>query len=84
MTITLTEELRNILPPGTRRKPGFRIGDRVEVTEQKGIVTITPLEDTCTPSKAEWASIRQGEAALARGDSVSLSGFLTHTKTSSK
>lgn len=42
MTITLTKEIRRILPAATRRKTGFRAGDQVEVKENGGVVTIIP------------------------------------------
>ena len=78
MTITLTDEIRSILPPNVRRKAGFRAGDQVEIKASGGIVHIipkSPVAGTYKPTKAEWAAIRKGEA-IARGDSVSLTEFL--------
>jgi bifunctional DNA-binding transcriptional regulator/antitoxin component of YhaV-PrlF toxin-antitoxin module len=40
MTITLTNEIQRMLPPGVRRKAGFKAGDKVEVKAIGGIVTL--------------------------------------------
>jgi hypothetical protein len=41
------------------------------------VITITAARvRTYKPTKSELAAIRKGEAAIARGDSVSLSEFL--------
>jgi hypothetical protein len=40
-------------------------------------MTIAAMEPAdYKPTKSEWAAIRKGEAAIARGDSVSLTEFL--------
>ncbi|MFN7932027.1 MAG: hypothetical protein U0R19_01795 [Bryobacteraceae bacterium] len=39
MTITLTEEIRRLLPPRVRRTAGFKAGDEVEVKAIGGVVT---------------------------------------------
>ncbi|MBI4908310.1 MAG: AbrB/MazE/SpoVT family DNA-binding domain-containing protein [Acidobacteria bacterium] len=52
MTVTLTSEMRSILPVSLRRKAGFRVGDQVEVKETGGILHIIPLQpaaDEYTP-----------------------------------
>ena len=79
MIIALTSEIRSILPPSVRRKAGFRAGDQVEIKASGGIVHIIPKSQvvgTYKSTKAESAAIRKGEAAIARGDSVSLTEFL--------
>lgn len=79
MIITLTNEIRSILPSSVRRRAGFRAGDQVEIKASGGIVHIipkSPAARTYQPTKAEWGAIRKGEAAIASGDSVSLAEFL--------
>lgn len=39
MTITLTEEIRRLLPQRVRRTAGFKAGDEVEVKAIGGVVT---------------------------------------------
>ena len=39
MTITVTNEIQRMFPPGVRRKAGFKAGDQLEVKAIGGIVT---------------------------------------------
>jgi antitoxin component of MazEF toxin-antitoxin module len=65
-----------VVPPSVQRQAGIKPGDRLEFKITDRTITITPVERTYKPTKAEWAAIRKGEAAIARGDSVSLNEFL--------
>ncbi|MBI4907387.1 MAG: hypothetical protein HY820_27425 [Acidobacteria bacterium] len=73
MTITLTKEIRSILPVATRRKAGFRTGDQVEVKESGGIVHIIPkppaADDEYTPEQRKIidAQIAEGLDDLRKG-----------------
>ncbi len=73
MTITLTKEIRSILPPSVRRKAGFRAGDQVEVKESGGIVHIIPkpptADDEYTPEQRKTIDARldQAEADIKAG-----------------
>jgi bifunctional DNA-binding transcriptional regulator/antitoxin component of YhaV-PrlF toxin-antitoxin module len=73
MTITLTNEIRSILPPSVRRKAGFRAGDQVEVKASGGIVTIIPklppADDEYTPEQRKIidAQIAEGLADVKAG-----------------
>jgi bifunctional DNA-binding transcriptional regulator/antitoxin component of YhaV-PrlF toxin-antitoxin module len=76
MTVTLKERQPLIVPPSVQRKAGIKPGDRLEFTISAGKITITHVERTYKPTKAEWAAIRKGEAEIARGESVSLTELL--------
>ncbi len=73
MTITLTNEMRSILPPSVRRKVGFRAGDQVEIKASGGIVTIIPklppADDEYTPEQRKIidAQIAEGLDDLRKG-----------------
>ena len=66
MTITLTKEIRSILPPSVRRKAGFRAGDQVEIKDSGGIVTIIPklptADDEYTPEQRKIIDAQLDEA----------------------
>jgi AbrB family looped-hinge helix DNA binding protein len=76
MTVTLNEKQQLVVPPSIQRQAGIKPGDRLEFKTSARTITITPVERTYKPTKAEWAAIRKGEAAIASGDSVSLTEFL--------
>ncbi len=77
MTVTVDEKTRSIFPPSVRRKAGIKIGTELEVKVCGKNITFRAVEpSTYKPTKAELAAIREGEAAIARGDSVSLAEFL--------
>ena len=77
MTVTVKNETGLVVPPSVQRQAGIRPGDRLEFRVSSGTITITPAKPAAyKPTKSELAAIRQGEAAIARGDSVSLSDFL--------
>ncbi len=66
MTITLTKEIRSILPPSVRRKAGFRAGDQVEIKASGSIVTIIPkvptADDEYTPEQRRVIDARLAKA----------------------
>jgi bifunctional DNA-binding transcriptional regulator/antitoxin component of YhaV-PrlF toxin-antitoxin module len=77
MTITVKNQDRLVVPPSVQRKAGIKAGDRLEFRVSAGVITITSARArSYKPTKSELAAIHKGEAAIARGDSVSLSEFL--------
>jgi bifunctional DNA-binding transcriptional regulator/antitoxin component of YhaV-PrlF toxin-antitoxin module len=76
VTITVTDAAELVLPLRVRRLAGIKAGDRLQLSVSPRTITITAVEPTYKPSKAELAAIREGEAAIARGDSVSFAEFL--------
>jgi bifunctional DNA-binding transcriptional regulator/antitoxin component of YhaV-PrlF toxin-antitoxin module len=76
MTIVVKKKANLVVPASLQRQAGIKAGDRLEVTASPRTITITALEAAYKPNKAELAAIRKGEAALARGESVSLPEFL--------
>lgn len=76
-TLTLKKEEQLIVPATVQRRAGIKGGDRLEFRVSARSITITAVEPPADkPTKAEWAAIRRGEAAIARGDSVPLTEFL--------
>ncbi len=75
MTVTVKSKTPLIVPQAIQRLAGIKTGDRLEVRALARAITITAVEKTYSPSKTEWAAIRRGEAALGRGESVSLAEF---------
>jgi len=75
MTVTVKSKTPLVVPQAIQRLAGIKAGDRLEVRASARAITITAVEKTYKPSKAEWTAIRRGEAALARGESVSLAEF---------
>ena len=76
MTI-IVKENQLVVPSSVQRQAGIKAGDRLMFTVAPHIITITPAPPkTYKPSKAELAAIRKGEAAVARGEYISLSEFL--------
>ena len=77
MITTVREKSPLVVPPSVRRQAGIKTGDRLRfrVSSPRTII-ITASEPAYKPTKSEWAAIRQGEAAIARGESVSLTKFL--------
>ena len=77
MTVTLKNKIPLVVPPSVQRQAGLKNGDRLEFKVARHTITITAVEATTyQPTKAEWAAIRKGEAAIARNQHVSLTGFL--------
>ncbi len=77
------------MPPGIQRQAGIKNGDRLEFQASPRSITITVSDPSCKPTRAELAAIRKGEAAIASGESVSLTDFLNgvdnhHRKTGAK
>jgi len=77
MTVTVKNNMGLVVPPSVQRKAGIQLGDRLQFRASSGAITITPTRPpTYNPTKAELTAIRKGEAAIARGESVSLTDFL--------
>ena len=76
MTVTVKNKTGLVVPASVQRQAGIKSGDRLEFTVSSGTITITPAPAKYKPTKSEVAAIRKGEAAIARGESVSLTGFL--------
>jgi len=76
MTRTLKEKTQLVVPPRVQRQAGIKGGDRLTFRASPRTATITAVTPTYKPTKAELAAIRKGEAAIARGEYVSLSDFL--------
>ena len=77
MTTVVKPRTELIVPPSLRRQAGIKTGDRLEFKVSPRTITITATSPkTYKPSKAELAAIRKGEAAIARGDTMSLDEFL--------
>jgi bifunctional DNA-binding transcriptional regulator/antitoxin component of YhaV-PrlF toxin-antitoxin module len=77
MTVTLKKRAQLLVPPSIQRQAGLKSGDRLEFKVASRSITITAVEPpTYKPTKRAWAAIRKGEAAVARGESVSLTEFL--------
>ena len=75
-TLVLKEHTQLVVPASIRRKAGIKRGDCLGFEASPKSITITAVERTYNPTKAEWAAIRKGEAEIARGEYVSLSEFL--------
>jgi bifunctional DNA-binding transcriptional regulator/antitoxin component of YhaV-PrlF toxin-antitoxin module len=77
MTVTVKNKIGLMVPPSVQRRAGIKSGDRLEFIVSSGTITITPAKpSTYKPTKSEMAAIRNGQAAIARGESVSLTDFL--------
>jgi len=76
MTVILKEKAALVVPSSVQRQAGIKSGDRVEFKVSARTITITPVERTYKPTKAEWAAIRKGEAEIARGEYVTLTDLL--------
>ena len=59
MTITLTEEIRRLLPPRVRRTAGFKAGDEVEVKAIGGVVTFVGKPSQKLPEDEYTAAQRR-------------------------
>ena len=66
ITITVTNEIQRIFPPGVRRKAGFKAGDQLEVKASGGVVTLIPklptAEDEYTPEARQQIDAQLDEA----------------------
>ena len=77
MTVIVKNKTGLVIPPSVQRRAGIRTGDRLEFKVSARSITITTVDATVyKPTKSELAAIRNGEAALARGQHVSLTEFL--------
>src|SRR5258708_18253198 len=86
MTITLTDEMQRMLPPGVRRKAGFKAGDKVKVRASGGIVTLIGKraaaaregEYTAEERREIDAGIAESQEEYKKG--LGLGPFETHEK----
>lgn len=77
MTTVVKPRTELVVPSALRRQAGIKTGDRVEFKASPRTIVITAIsEPAYKPTRAELMAIRKGEAAIARGDYVSLSDFL--------
>ena len=77
MTIVVKPKTELVVPSALRREAGIKTGDRLEFKVSPRTIVITAIsQPTYKPTKAELTAIRKGEAAIARGDYVSLTDFL--------
>jgi bifunctional DNA-binding transcriptional regulator/antitoxin component of YhaV-PrlF toxin-antitoxin module len=77
MTVTVKSKTGLIVPPSVQRRAGIKSGDRLEFRVSSGTITIALAKpDTYKPTRSEMAAIRKGQAAIARGDTISLTEFL--------
>ena len=77
MPVTVQAEKELVVPAAVRRRAGIKRGDRVKFDVSAGLVVISSLaQRSYRPTKKELAAIRHGEAALARGEYLSLAEFL--------
>jgi len=75
--VTVKKKAQLVIPSSVQQQAGLKTGDRLEFRVKPRSITITAVSQrSYRPTTAEWAAIRQGDAAIARGDSVSLSEFL--------
>jgi predicted transcriptional regulator len=87
--ITTVKQAELVVPPSLQRQAGIRAGDRVRFKVSPRTIVISAVPQATKPTKAELAAIRRGEAAIARGEYVSLAEFLhemdrPRSKTSTK
>jgi predicted transcriptional regulator len=90
MTTVVKPKTGLVVPSALQRQAGIKTGDRLQFKVSPGTIMITAISQAAyKPTKAELAAIRKGEAAIARGDYVSLTEFLhemdrPHRKTGAK
>ena len=77
MTTVVKPRTELVVPSALQRQAGIKTGDRLEFKVSRRTIVITAISPkTYKPSKAELTAIRKGEAAIARGDYMSLNEFL--------
>jgi len=77
MTIVVKPKTALVVPSALQRRAGIQAGDHLHFKVSPRMILITAVsQPTYKPTKAELTAIREGEAAIARGDSVSLANFL--------
>ena len=70
MTVTVKNKTPLVVPPGVRRRAGFKSGDKLEFKVAGGVVTILSKQDSDdTLTAGEERIVRRGEAQLKRGES---------------
>ncbi len=61
-----------VVPSAVRRQAGIKAGDLLEFKVSPGTITITASQPAYRPTRDELSAIRKGEAAIARGEYVTL------------
>ncbi|HEV2199279.1 MAG TPA: hypothetical protein VGR73_05630 [Bryobacteraceae bacterium] len=73
MTTVVKPKTKLVVPFALRRRARIKTGDRLEFKVSPRTIVITAISGPdYKPTKAELTAIRKGEAAIARGDYVSL------------
>jgi bifunctional DNA-binding transcriptional regulator/antitoxin component of YhaV-PrlF toxin-antitoxin module len=77
MTVIVKSKAELVVPASVQRRAGIKKGDRLRFSVSSGIIRIEPAKPaTYKPTKSEQTAIRKGQAAIARGEQVSLDDFL--------
>ena len=77
MTVVLKSNAELVVPRRVRRQAGIMAGDQLEFRASQRTIAITAVKrPTYKATKAELAAIRKGEAEIARGEYVTLTGLL--------
>ncbi len=75
MTVIVKDNTELVVPASVRRQASIKAGDQLEFKASRGTIIITVSQPTSKPTKAELSAIRKGEAAIACGDYVTLTGL---------
>jgi predicted transcriptional regulator len=77
MTVVLKSNTDLVVPPSVRRQAGIKAGDQLEFKASQRTIIITAIKPpTYKATRAELATIRKGEAEIARGEYVTLTEVL--------
>jgi predicted transcriptional regulator len=77
MTTTARAETPLIVPRRLQQKAGIKEGDQLKFAVARHTITSTVVDrPSYHPSRAELAAMRKGEAAIARGEYVTLTDLL--------
>ena len=77
MTTVVKSKTELVVPFALQQQAGIKAGDRLQFKVSPRTIVITAISQAAyKPTKAELTAIRKGEAAITRGDYVSLTDFL--------
>ena len=77
MTTVVKPKTALVVPSALQRRAGIKTGDRLHFKVSPRTIVITATSQPAyKPTKAELTAIRKGEAAIARGDSISVTDFI--------
>jgi len=77
MTTVVKPKTELVVPSTLQRQAGIKTGDRLQFKVSPRTIVITAISQPAyKPTNAELTAIRKGEAAIARGDYVTLTDFL--------